>query len=405
MQMDQIALTSRPNSKKRKAEGEATFPLDHLHQDLLERVLARVPPASFFSLRSVCRKFSSVATSPSFHIACSQISSREPWFLMVDHDLHRASLVFDSSEGNWRSVKAINNFNKPIPVASSGGLVCYRTETGELVVSNPVTGVCRELPNVTRLTESETLHAIAMRSSKENPSTYRLVVVFGEVPNLSLMVFDSSKDLWEEEVTLVRKTDSFSEAEVHGEEEVYFLSKTGDVVATNMQRSPSKQYSSVLTTENGEEMLHFLSHSGIVISCNLSQKTFFELPRLLPVYFEYSIDVIECGGEMLVVVLSEFLETSSLRFWKYCMRDRSWYQVAAMPPSLSHEFFAKKVDINCVGHGDDVLLCVNSSECSSCLMCDLKNNKWIEMPKCYVDGKEKEFLSAFSFEPRLEAIV
>lgn len=400
--MDLIPQTSQPNlTKKRKA----TFPLDDLHQDLLERVLARLPPSSFFSLRSVSRKFNSVAASPSFHLACSQIASREPWFLMVDHDLHRASLVFDSSERNWRSVKAINSFNKSIPVASSGGLVCYKAEIGELVVSNPVIGVCRELPSVPRLTESETLHAIAMRSLKENPSVYRVVLVFGEMPNLSFMVFDSAKNLWEEEVTLARKTDSLSEVEVNGEEEVYFLSKTGDVVATNMQRSPSKQFSSVLTTENGEEILYFLSHSGTVISCNLSQRTFFELPRLLPVYFEYSIDVIECGGEMLVVVLSEFLETSSLRFWKYSKRDRCWYQVAAMPPSLSHEFYAKKVDINCVGHGDEVLLCVNSSECSSCLMFDLKKNQWIEMPKCYVDGKEKEFLSAFSFEPRLEAVV
>ncbi|KAJ4790778.1 F-box only protein [Rhynchospora pubera] len=398
-----VQITS--NLKKRKAQGEATFPLDDLHQDLLERVLARVPPSSFFSLRSVCRRFSSVATSPSFHVACSQIDSREPWFLMVDHDLHRASLVFDSSEKNWRSVKAMNNSNKSIPVASSGGLVCYKTEAGELFVSNPVTGVCRELPSVTRLTSSETLHAIAMHSSKQNPSAYRVVLVFGEIPNLAFVVFDSAKNLWEEEVTLVRKTDSSSDVDVNGEEEVYFLSKTGDVVASNMQRSPSKQYSSVLTIENGEEMLYFLSHSGTVISCNLTQRTFFELPRLLPVYFEYSIDVIECGGEMLVVVLSEFLETSSLRFWKYSSRDRSWYQVAAMPASLSHEFYAKKVDINCVGHGDEVLLCVNSSECSSCLMCDLKNNKWVEMPKCYVDGKEKEFLSAFPFEPRLEAIV
>ncbi|KAK7310168.1 hypothetical protein RJT34_07497 [Clitoria ternatea] len=31
----------------------------------------------------------------------------------------------------------------------------------------------------------------------------------------------------------------------------------------------------------------------------------------------YSIDVVECNGEMLVVLLSEFLESASLRVWKY----------------------------------------------------------------------------------------
>ncbi|KAJ3673201.1 hypothetical protein LUZ60_006575 [Juncus effusus] len=395
---------------KRKASEDLQthnlFPLDDLHEDLLERVLARLPPASFFRLRSICRRFNSLSSSPTFHIACSQIAYREPWFLMVDQELGAADVIFDISEGSWRSLNPRSSLKKEvIPVASSGGLVCYKTETGDLIVSNPLTGVYRELPSVTQVEKTETLHAISMHCTKEYPCVYKIILVFGELSHLSFLVFDSSKNKWEEEVKLVKKTESSSEDEINEEEVVYFLSKTGDVVSTNMQRSPSKQYSSVLVNENGEEMLYFLSHSGTIISCNLVQKTFFELPRILPVYFEYSIDLIESNGEMLVVVLSEFFESASLRFWRYCKREKAWVQAAFMPPSVSHQFYGKKMDVNCVGHGDLIFLCASSSEFSSAFKCDLKGNEWMELPKCFVNSKPKEFLSAFSFEPRLEALV
>lgn len=400
-------------TRKRKAPDDAhigsAFSLDELNQDLLERVLSHLPPSSFFRLRSVCKRWSSVATSATFQLACSQIPFRDPWFLMVDQDLDQ-SIVFDTSEANWKNLSHPAYLHqshncKPIPVASSGGLVCYRTDSGNLTVCNPVTGACRELPPVGQASESQTLHAITMWSSPKDTASYRIVLVQGEFSNLSFKVFDSKKNSWEDEVHLVLKAENSSESNMPSDETLYFLSKAGDVVATNMQRSPSKQYSSVLTVENGEDVVYFLSQSGTVVACNLLRKTFFEHPRLLPIFFEYSIDVIECKGEMLVIVLSEFLEAASLRVWKFSTGDRSWQQVAAMPPSMSHEFYGKKADINCISSGDMIFICVSSGDFSSYVMCNMVTNEWKELPKCYVNGKAKEFMSAFSFEPRVEASV
>ncbi|XP_072976876.1 F-box only protein 13 [Typha angustifolia] len=411
--MEQSMNLAPERTKKRKAPEEAhessAFFLDDLNQDLLEGVLSWLPASSFFRLRSVCKRWSSIATSASFQLACSKIPFRDPWFLMVDQHLDQ-SIVFDSSEWNWKSLShpvylQQNHGDKPIPVASSGGLICYRTSSGEFIVCNPVTGACRRIPQVGLASESRNLHAIAMYSSPKDPSAYRIVLVLGEFSNLAFRVFDSNKGLWEEEAILAQKAESSSESHMAGDETVYFLSKAGDVVASNMQRSPSKQYSSVLTMENGEEVVYFLSHSGTVVACNLARRTFVEHPRLLPLYFEYSIDVVECDGEMLVVVLSEFLETASLRVWKFSKPDRSWQQVAAMPPAMSHEFYGKKVDINCIGHEDMIFICLNSSDFSSNIMCNVIKNQWVELPKCCVHGKAKEFMSAFSFEPRLEASV
>ncbi|MCL7035111.1 hypothetical protein MKW94_028704 [Papaver nudicaule] len=354
---------------------------------------------------------------------------------MVDTHLDQ-SIVFDTSKSNWKHLKNKHprldkqagkltddsSSNDFIPVAASGGLVCFRsTSSGAFLVSNPVTGATRELPALPAIVQNQNIHAIAVNSSSKH--SYRLVLVSGELPNLSARVYESGKDCWEEEIKLKSQKaagkaaeggdedDSTDAVGGGGDEVLYFLSKTGDVVATNMQRSPSKQYSSVIAVKDGQEIIYFLSSSGTVVACNLAKKTFFEYPRMLPVCYEYSIDVVECRGEMVVVVLSEFLDTASLRVWRFSdeekeEKDQSWRQIAVMPPHMSHELYGKKADINCVGSGDEkLMICVNSSKVSRYLMCDLRTNDWTELPKCVVDGKPKEFMSAFSFEPRIEACV
>ncbi|RZB60078.1 F-box only protein 13 [Glycine soja] len=127
--------------------------------------------------------------------------------------------------------------------------------------------------------------------------------------------------------------------------------------------------------------------------------------RVLPVYNEYSIDVVECNGEMLVVLLSEFLETATLRVWKYDEANRGWHQIATMPATNSHEWYGKKADINCVGAGNQIFICLNSTELCTYVMCDLETNKWVEFPNCCINGQVIDFMSAFSFEPRIKASV
>lgn len=405
------------SSRKRKSpeedKGGFTFSMDELNQDLLERVLSWLPTSTFFRVSSVCKRWKSVADSASFKLACSQIPSRDPWFLMVDRHLNQ-SIVFDSAEKGWKGLKhppllQRNLKSDFMPVAASGGLVCFRNAAGNFIVSNPVTGSSRELPPLDLVPENQSLHAIVMNKCSEHDSSYKLVLVFGELPKLSFKVYNSSVNCWEEEVELSRKVDETLDIESidDGEDDdaVYFLSKAGNVVATNMQRSPSKEYSSVITCKDGEEIAYFLSPSGIVVACNLTRKSFFEYPRLLPVFSEYSIDVVQCRGEMLVILFSEFLESASLRVWRFDQDKWSWHQIAAMPPAMSHELYGKKVDVNCVGAGDQIFICLNSAEHFSYVLCDLVTNEWIDLPRCYMNGEPVEFMSAFVFEPRIEASV
>ncbi|GJN31711.1 hypothetical protein PR202_gb20141 [Eleusine coracana subsp. coracana] len=405
------------NGRKRKCPPSPS--LGSLHDDMLERVLARLPPASFFRLRAVCRRWRATSSSPTFLAACARVPARDPWFLMLaDPDRPSPAVAFVAAERSWthhcRATAATGSVS--VPVAASGGLVLYRASyTGALAVANPLTGASRPLPPPPQ--QQGDLQAIAMYGG-DSGAPYRVALFSGELPHLSMAVFDSSTNSWEGPVALARKPksdssdgDSSSPEQDSGDDTVYFLSKSGDVVATNMQRSASKQYSAVAVmtpSSSGDGHVatcccYFLSSSGTIIACDVARRAFVELPRVLPVYHEYSIDVVACGAAAYAVVLSEHLDTASLRVWEFAGSGGEWRQVAAMPPAMSHGFYGKKADINCVGHGDRLMVCVSSAEANGCFMCDVSSNRWEELPK-YVDGdgETTEFLAAFSFEPRLE---
>ncbi|KAL6533842.1 hypothetical protein OROHE_013675 [Orobanche hederae] len=386
------------------------FPLNELNQDLLERVLSRLPASSFFRLTPVCKRWKSVTDSPTFELACSEIPSRDPWFFMVrsqPHTAHQATVIFDSAGKNWKKLKnpllPNPNHDPPtnfIPVAAAGGLICFHRAAsdggGDLIIANPITASSRQVPN-----PQAPILAIAMVSKFEN---FKLVSVSGELPNLTFGQYNSITDQWEESIVLTRKTDGPGKPTTIDDDDCthYFLSKCGNVVSTDIQRSPSKQFSSFLTVKAGEEVLSFLSSSGTIVSCNLTHGFFFEYPRILPVSSEYSIDLVEIGGEIYIVLLSEFLESAGLRVWTWDDRIQTWRQVAAMPPCMSHEFFGKKADINCTGSDRQMLVCVNYDDIFRYVMCDLVANEWVELPEC---SGGNDFVSALSFEPRIEASV
>ncbi|KAL3650908.1 hypothetical protein CASFOL_007311 [Castilleja foliolosa] len=407
-----MEMKNKTVSCKRKLDEISRFPLIELNQDLLEKVLSWLPTSSFFRLTSVSKKWKSIANSPTFNLACSDVPNRQPWFLMVPSQPHkktRPTIIFDSSEKNWKNLKT-PPFQDLIPVAASGGLVCFRHAASALIftVANPVTASSRQIPSP-QLTQP--ILAVAMVSKSSSSENFKIVLVSGELPNLEFIRYSSGTDQWGENIVLTRKPDESGKptASDGGDDCArYFLSKCGNVVSTDIQRSPSKQFSSVLLTAgNGDEILHFLSSSGTIVSCNLTRRFFFEYPRILPVFSEYSIDLVEVGGEMLVVLLSEFLDTASVRVWKWDDKMLTWRQVAAMPPFMSHKFYGKKADVNCAGAAGEgiVFVCVSSEEMCSYVMCDLGANEWAELPECWVDGEVNEFVTAFSFEPRIEASV
>ncbi|CAN6880798.1 unnamed protein product [Brassica oleracea] len=391
---------------KRKSRDEAVT-LSDLNDDVLERVLSRLPTSSYFRMTSVCKRWKSTQTSTTFKLACSQVPYRDPWFFMIAKDsTSSSSFVYDSTENSWR------NLSRPLlhhrrdlfsPVASSGGLLCFRSSvSGHFLLRNPLTGSSIDLPCQD---DNKPLQAVAMTTS------YKLVTISGEVPNLCFKFYESSSCSWSKEFELVKKNDEYNDDDDDDDTEtVYFLSKSGNVVVASntLLRSHSKQYSSVITVKDNVETVYFLSSHGTIIACDLAKRSFTQLPKLLPPFLEYSIDLVECNGTMFVVLLSEFYESASLRIWK--LEDMSWVHVGMLPPAMSHELYGRKGDINCVGGagGNKILVCFNADlpeVCCRYFVYDLVGEEWSELPRCFSGGEAVEFVSALSFQPRIEATV
>ena len=114
MEMELIAVEapSSANGWKHKPSLPSSG-LGDLHDDMLERVLTHLPPASYFRLRGVSRRWRAAAESTTFRAACARVPARDPWFLMLEESGHqgpeeqnkqlpaRPTAVFDSAERAW----------------------------------------------------------------------------------------------------------------------------------------------------------------------------------------------------------------------------------------------------------------------------------------------------------------
>ncbi|XP_031483957.1 F-box only protein 13-like [Nymphaea colorata] len=420
MDMEFFSVHKRPTTticegsgpRKRKKKSKDKHQLEHvcepndeaqwgdLDDGVLELVLARLPVSDFFRFRSVCKGWSSLIRSPSFLTACSEVSLRGPWFYMLDSKSD-SGVIYDMDVGRWRHISFLSTLTGPgklIPVAAAGGLICFRSPNGDLSVCNPLTGSCRELPP---LNSVYPIHAIAMHASK---SSYRIVVIFGEILKFGVKVYTSSEKQWVELPVSGSIEDAASklfekQTSVPYDDGAYIMAGPS---LNDIRLSMTKEFSAV-----GGEVIHFLNGNGRVVACDTRKGTMYSFPAILPPDFEYSVDIVECRGRVLLVVLLEMMETATIRVWEFQQAEMEWVQVLAMPPAMSNTYYGKKADINCVGYGDFIMVCISSRRFHRVVLCNVTNNLWAELPRCYVPGsrKIKRFVSCFCFEPRIEARV
>lgn len=85
-----------------------------------------------------------------------------------------------------------------------------------------------------------------------------------------------------------------------------------------IHRNPTKSLSGVITVyRNGHQVIHFLNLNGRVVAFNIHDGTMCMYPHILPPQVEYSVDLVECGGRVLLVVLVEMMESASLQVWEF----------------------------------------------------------------------------------------
>ncbi|KAL7198757.1 hypothetical protein ACSBR2_021123 [Camellia fascicularis] len=118
-------------------------------KDLYEAVIARLPIATFFCFRSVCKKWNSLPTSHSFSQQCARVVQAQPWFYTITHENVNTGAMYDPSSKKWHhhTNPALPAKLIVLPVASIGGLVCF-LDIGHrsFFVCNPLTQSFKELP-------------------------------------------------------------------------------------------------------------------------------------------------------------------------------------------------------------------------------------------------------------------
>ncbi|KAL0281912.1 UNVERIFIED_CONTAM: F-box only protein 6 [Sesamum angustifolium] len=92
-------------------------------EDLFEAVIARLPIATFFRFRSVCRKWNSLLTSQSFSQQCAEVNQqKQTWFYTITHENINTGAMYDPSLKKWHhpTVPALPTKLIVLPVASAG---------------------------------------------------------------------------------------------------------------------------------------------------------------------------------------------------------------------------------------------------------------------------------------------
>ncbi|PQQ07021.1 F-box only protein 6 isoform X1 [Prunus yedoensis var. nudiflora] len=95
-------------------------------EDLYEAVIARLPIATFFRFRTVCRKWNSLLDSESFSQHCAEVPQATPWFYTITHENVNSGAMYDPSLKKWHhpTISSLPTKLIVLPVASAGGLSC-----------------------------------------------------------------------------------------------------------------------------------------------------------------------------------------------------------------------------------------------------------------------------------------
>ncbi|KAL1550463.1 F-box only protein 6 [Salvia divinorum] len=193
-------------ARKERSRGKATAAAcsneimeDHIWkdfpEDLFEAVVARLPIATFFRFRSVCRKWDSLLTSHSFSQQCAQVMHAKSWFYTITHENVNTGAMYDPSLKKWHhpTVPALPTKLIVLPVASAGGLICF-LDIGHrsFSVCNPLTRSFKELPARSVKVWSRVAVGMLLHGSSAS-SGYKILWVGCEG---DYEVFDSAENSW-----------------------------------------------------------------------------------------------------------------------------------------------------------------------------------------------------------------
>lgn len=332
-----------------------------LPEDLIERVIARLPIAAFFRFRSVCRRWNSLLNSRSFSQQCAEVPPQCPWFYTITHENVNNGAVYDPSLKKWYHLSLPSLPPKIIilPVTSAGGLVCF-LDIGHrnFYVCNPLTRYFQELPS--RSVRVWSRVAVGMILNP-NGVGYKLLWL-GCAGDYE--VYDSIENAW---------------------------TRPGHM-PLHIKLPLALNFRSQAITIDGVMYFMRTNPDGLV-SYNTMNGTWQQLSIPSPLH---SMDhtLAECKGRIMLVGLLTKNAATCVCIWELQKMTLLWKEVDRMPNMMCLEFYGKQVRMTCLGNRGLVLLSLRSRQLNRLVIYDMSNKLWHRVPSCVLPrGRKRQWIA------------
>lgn len=340
-----------------------------LPDDLLNEILARIPPFMIFRLRSVCKRWNSILQDNSFLKFHSQVPSHGPCLLTYWRNSQTPQCsVFSMPLKQW--------FRIPFTflplwafwlVGSSGGLVCFSGQDGltfRTLVCNPLTQTWRTLPSM-HYNHQRQLIMVVDRKDR----SFKIIAtsdIYGD-NSLPTEVYDSKLDKW-----LLHRT----------------------MPAVNLCSSKMAYCDSRLYLET-------LSPLGLMMY-RLDTGQWEHIPAKFP---RSLLDGYLVAGTQkrlfLVGRIGLYSTLQSMRIWELDHTKFVWVELSRMPPRYFRALLRLSAErFECFGQ--DNLICFTSWNQGKGLLYDVDKKQWSWIAGCALQSYNSHVCF---YEPRFDAMI
>ncbi|CAK9271562.1 unnamed protein product [Sphagnum jensenii] len=354
-----------------------------LREELVDRVLARLPVDSFFRLRVVCKRWNAIMFSPGFLADCSQVSSSVGhYFIKADRRADRVLLGYSTTLAKWHRI-AFDFLPMQIqPAASAGGLVCLVADYQPfaLFVCNPITKLARQLPPRICKRRPRIVCMVVDRLNK----AYKIIAAGGyrtDDDRWTTEVFDSVTSCWR---------------------------VSGSLLQDELTKRPICCRGSLYCLTCGP-------NSGLLVF-NVRDEVWSRVKTQRMPGNVKSRQLFECKGRIGIVGKASRNQTLGLCVWMLELKTMKWVEQGRMPPDMYDRLYKKWPcdSMYCAGHGDTIFFTRFFSPLG--LTFSVSKNQWdwvppfpllcdisLNVPRPRNWSVFQHELDGFSFEPRLDA--
>ncbi|XP_047319751.1 F-box/kelch-repeat protein At5g15710-like [Impatiens glandulifera] len=340
-----------------------------LPEDLLNEILARIPPFMIFRLRSVCKRWNSILQDSSFLKSYSQVPSHGPCLLSFwNNGQNPQCSVFSLPLKQWYMIPFTF-----LPqwafwlVGSSGGLVCFSGLVGltfRALVCNPLTQSWRILPTM-HFNQQRKLILVVDRINM----SFKVIAtsdIYGD-KSLPMEVYDSKINRWTLHQTM----------------------PAANLCSSKMAFCDSRLY------------METLSPMGLIVY-KLNSGYWEHVPAKYP---RSLLDGYLIAGTrkrlFLVGRIGLYCNFHSMRIWELDHKKVAWVEISRMPLRYSRTILRYSVErFECFGQNG--LICFTSWNQGKGLIYDVDRKVWSWIKGCAFQAFNSQ--DCF-YEPRFDASI